>query len=144
MQEIVSTGAVVISPNRTKIYLIYKTPRDEWALPKGQVEREEDLTTTALREVREETGLTEIELLSDKPLYKSKYSFEYEGEKINKTVIFYPVIALELKQVITPQMENEELSGKWVLPEDAIEKIESGNARSVSPAVKKMQKFMKV
>ena len=58
MVEATSCGGVVIF--RGKILLLYKNYKNKyegWVLPKGTVEEGEDHTETALREVREETGV---------------------------------------------------------------------------------------
>ena len=59
MIEATSCGGVVIF--RGKILVLYKSYRNRyegWVLPKGTVEEGEEYDQTALREVREETGLT--------------------------------------------------------------------------------------
>ena len=58
MIEATSCGGVVIF--RGKILLLYKNYRNKyegWVLPKGTVEEGEQHNETALREVKEETGL---------------------------------------------------------------------------------------
>ena len=59
MIEATSCGGVVIF--RGKILLLYKNYKNKyegWVLPKGTVEPGEEYKQTALREVKEETGLT--------------------------------------------------------------------------------------
>ena len=59
MIEATSCGGVVIF--RGKILVLYKNYRNKyegWVLPKGTVEAGEEFKETALREVKEETGLT--------------------------------------------------------------------------------------
>ena len=49
-----SAGGVVVKDN--KILLLRKYFGD-WVLPKGKIEKEETTSITAVREVREETGV---------------------------------------------------------------------------------------
>ena len=59
MSEAISCGGVVIF--RGKILVLYKNYKNKyegWVLPKGTVEKGEEFKQTALREVKEETGLT--------------------------------------------------------------------------------------
>ena len=59
MIEATSCGGVVIF--RGKILLLYKNYKNKyegWVLPKGTVEPGEEYKDTAIREVKEETGLT--------------------------------------------------------------------------------------
>lgn len=57
-----------------------------WTLPKGTPNPGETLEQTALREVREETGLT-VRILS--PLDAIKYTFVQRGTRIHKTVHYF-------------------------------------------------------
>ena len=59
MIEATSCGGVVIF--RGKILVLYKNYKNKyegWVLPKGTVEPGEEFKETALREVKEETGVT--------------------------------------------------------------------------------------
>ena len=59
-----------------------------WSLPKGTPDTGESLEETALREVREETGL---EVAIEEPLGNTNYWFTIPKERVNcdKTVHFY-------------------------------------------------------
>jgi len=61
-------------------------PAGLWALPKGRLEPGEGAEATALREVREETGLEGVSLGK---LGESRYVYTWEGERIFKVVSFF-------------------------------------------------------
>ena len=87
MEKAVSCGGVVIF--RGKILLLYKNYRNRyegWVLPKGTVEKGENYEQTALREVREETGVKAriIEYVG-----KSEYSFSIPRDTVNKEVHWF-------------------------------------------------------
>ncbi|MCM1090469.1 MAG: NUDIX hydrolase [Muribaculum sp.] len=87
MIETVSCGGVVIF--RGKILLLYKNYRNKyegWVLPKGTVEQGEEYTETALREVREESG---VEASIVKYVGKSEYSFTVPEDTVEKEVHWY-------------------------------------------------------
>ena len=73
MIKATSCGGVVIF--RGKILLLFKNYKNRyegWVLPKGTVEEGEEYKETALREVREETGVSASII---KYIGKSQYSF---------------------------------------------------------------------
>ncbi|MCR5703322.1 MAG: NUDIX hydrolase [Eubacterium sp.] len=87
MEKAVSCGGVVIF--RGKILLLYKNCRNRyegWVLPKGTMEAGESQEQTALREVREETGVRAkiIEYVG-----KSEYSFNIPRNVVEKEVHWY-------------------------------------------------------
>ena len=57
-----SCGAIVLSPDNTnrKVLLIKHENGGHWAFPKGHVEEGETEVETALREIKEETGLSTL------------------------------------------------------------------------------------
>lgn len=87
MIEAVSCGGVVIF--RGKILLLYKNYRNRyegWVLPKGTVEPGEEHPETALREVREESGVNASIV---KYIGKSEYSFAVPEDIVEKNVHWY-------------------------------------------------------
>ncbi|MBQ2679356.1 MAG: NUDIX hydrolase [Firmicutes bacterium] len=87
MVEAVSCGGVVIF--RGKILLLYKNQNGKymgWVLPKGTVEMGESHEETALREVKEETGV-KGEII--KYIGKTQYVFRNGNDVISKTVHWY-------------------------------------------------------
>lgn len=87
MLEATSCGGVVIF--RGKILLLYKNYKNRyegWVLPKGTVEAEESHEETALREVKEETGV-DAEIVEY--VGKSEYTFHAQTELVDKRVHWY-------------------------------------------------------
>ena len=87
----VSCGGVVIF--RGKVLLLYKNQHGKhmgWVLPKGTLEPDETYKAAALREVKEESGVTAKAL---KYLGKTQYSFYStvgsDRHKVSKTVHWY-------------------------------------------------------
>lgn len=87
MAEAISCGGVVIF--RGKILILYKNFRcryEGWVLPKGTVEQGEQFEETALREVREETGVNASII---KYIGKSEYTFRVLQGTVDKEVHWY-------------------------------------------------------
>ena len=85
-----------------------------WSLPKGTPEEGETREETALREVREESGL-EVRILSS--FDAISYSFVRTGERIEKTVHYYIMEAIggSFEQY---DKEFDEL--RWVRMDEAV------------------------
>ena len=91
MIEATSCGGVVIF--RGKVLLLYKNYKNKyegWVLPKGTVEQGEEYKETALREVKEETGVT-AQII--KYVNKSNYTFNTATDVVNKDVHWYLMMA---------------------------------------------------
>ena len=92
MIEATSCGGVVIF--RGKILLLYKNYRNKyegWVLPKGTVEEGEEHNETALREVREETGVR-AQIIKYIP-GRATITFNYLEDAVNKDVHWYLMMA---------------------------------------------------
>lgn len=59
-----TASAWVVSPDRTQILMAYHNLYDSWAWLGGHADGETDLLSVALREVREESGLTRLHAVS--------------------------------------------------------------------------------
>ena len=91
MIEATSCGGVVIF--RGKILVLYKNYKNKyegWVLPKGTVEPGEEFKETALREVKEETGVTASII---KYIGKSQYTFNTPQDMVEKDVHWYLMMA---------------------------------------------------
>jgi 8-oxo-dGTP pyrophosphatase MutT (NUDIX family) len=86
-----SAGGIVVRYQDTiPQFVVGRRRRDKdgqtWTLPKGTPIPGESLEETALREVREETGLT-VRIVS--PLDSINYTFVQRGTRIHKTVHYF-------------------------------------------------------
>ncbi|MEO7124823.1 MAG: NUDIX hydrolase [Nakamurella sp.] len=83
-----SAGGLVVrvEGGQAQVALIGRARRGgklRWSMPKGHVEQGETLEQTAVREVREETGIVGIVVA---PLGSLSYTFTADGKQIRKRV----------------------------------------------------------
>ena len=120
-------GVVVRTIDGAPHILLIKDPYGKWGLPKGHIEGDEKPPATALREVREETGLEDLTLGPD--LGTIRWSFRQKGVRVRKSCQFY----LMSSAVGDPEPEREEgISDCRFLPmPEAVRGITYDNAREV-------------
>ena len=124
----VSAGGVVL---RKEGMVLLARRNEDWQFPKGQVEKGERIEETAVREVREETG---IEARIVKPLGRINYWYYREGRRIYKTVHFF---LMEAVRENMEQRDNEMDEVHWFNLEDAIRKISYRNERDILERAKR-------
>jgi 8-oxo-dGTP diphosphatase len=121
MPRELSAGAVVVRRMRGRWWLAAIRPQGKpdgvWALPKGLIDPGEDARATALREVREETG---VEPGDAQRLGDVKYVYSRGGERIFKVVIFYLSRARGGRiDDLEPAMRVEVAEARWLPLDDA-------------------------
>ena len=67
-------SAWVVSPDRSQVLMAYHKLYDSWAWLGGHADGDRDLLAVALREVREESGLTDVRPVSEQ-IYSLEKSF---------------------------------------------------------------------
>jgi 8-oxo-dGTP pyrophosphatase MutT (NUDIX family) len=90
-------------------YLIIKSLNGDIGFPKGHMEENESETQTALREVKEEVGLTVA--LSTKFRSEDAHTFIRNGEERLKHIVYF----LGEYSAQTPNAQQTELSGVYLM-----------------------------
>jgi bis(5'-nucleosidyl)-tetraphosphatase len=88
MKKESSAGAVIFfQKGKKREYLLLNYLGGHWGFPKGHIEFGENPIKTAIREIKEETGL-DVKII---PGFERKitYSFRHKGEFVIKDVVFY-------------------------------------------------------
>ena len=127
MIEATSCGGVVIF--RGKVLLLckaYKNKYEGWVLPKGTVEKGEEHNQTALREVKEETGVSASII---KYVGKSNYTFNTAFDVVNKDVHWYLMMADSYYS--KPQREEYFVDSSFFKYNEAYHNLKSPNEKDI-------------
>lgn len=108
-------------------FLLIRDPYQNWGLPKGHLERGETPEQTALREVREETGIPDLEL--KEPLDTIDWFFREGPDLIHKYCHFFLMETATVETV--PQLEEGITECLWLPLPDALDTLTYDNARTV-------------
>lgn len=108
--KIVAGGGVVVNEKK-EVLMIYR--RGYWDLPKGKLDDGETIEQCALREVMEETGLSDVQL--KKLICKTHHDYfdKWIGKEVIKETWWYAMQATS-NQLLTPQSEEDIEIIKWV------------------------------
>ena len=105
---IVEAAGGVVKRSDGKLLAIFR--RGKWDLPKGKVEKGEFYKQTALREVQEECGLTQLEM--GKRLFDTYHTYSENGKNILKRTIWYEM-KLTGNEDPVPQTEEDITEVRW-------------------------------
>ena len=120
-EEQIAAGGVVIREDSGVLrVLLIEDSYGHWTWPKGHAEHGDPPAETAAREIAEETGQKELEILEE--LGKQEYDFTWGEKSIHKKVHIFLVRALGTDR-LTPQT-SEILRAEWFSPEAAAATIE--------------------
>ena len=116
--------------------LLVKDSYGRWTWPKGKLEKGETPEQAALREIREETGLGNTEIICR--LGETKYFYRLKGKLIFKTVY---VFLLRCTGNESLKIQREEIQdAAWLPVKQALQKLEyRGAAAFLRKAVKKFR-----
>jgi 8-oxo-dGTP pyrophosphatase MutT (NUDIX family) len=129
-----SAGGVVVRTLGGRPHVAAIRPQGKrpgtWVLPKGTIDPGESPAETALREVREETGLDGrlVEKLGD-----VKYVYTWDGERIFKVVSFFLIRAGRGRiGQIEEAMRVEVAEARWLPLEEAPKLLAYGGEREMA------------
>ena len=133
----VSAGGVIVrrAQGRCEVCLILRDRHGRaWGLPKGHVEAGEDPAATAMREVREETGLMG-EILH--PLDTIAYQFREpeRGHRVAKTVHFFLMCSTGGR---LDDHDAETVEARWLPLDEAVATVTYENERRVLEQAKQL------
>ena len=125
--KVISSGGVVYRvDNGIPLFLILTSnKRGVWCLPKGLIEENEDEVTTAMREVREETGVSRVKLRGK--VGQIKYQFGFRAKTFDKTVHFF---LFETDQA-DAKVGTEHDAMEWVPYEKALKTLSYPNEKDM-------------
>lgn len=127
MIEETSAGIVLFRKEDSKnLFLLLHYPSGHWDFVKGKMEKGESTHETAIRETKEETGITDINFLDNFEEW-IEYNFQYQKELVHKKVVFF-LAETKTKQV---NISHEHLDYTWTDYNTAMEKTTFDNAKTV-------------
>ncbi len=127
MIEETSAGIILFRKEDSKIlFLLLHYPSGHWDFVKGKMEEGESTHETAIREAKEETGITDITFLENFEEW-IKYDFQYNGELVHKKVVFF-LAETKTKEVM---ISHEHLNYTWMDYSTSMEKTTFDNAKTV-------------
>ena len=116
-----AAGGVVLDPTKEQVLLLIRPSRDEVRLPKGHTESDESVRATALREVSEESGYDDLEILSD--LGEQLVVFPLKGEIVKRTEHYFLMRARSLHQSARPKPDASQFITLWASWQEADEHL---------------------
>lgn len=120
-------------------YLILQHERGHWDFVKGNLEKNEKIRDTMIRETIEETGIQDLKFYDD---FEKKISYFYRrsGKTVYKEVVF----GLAETQTEQVKISYEHVAYRWVNYKEALKTLSFENSRkTIKKAHKRIMKKQK-
>ena len=127
MIEETSAGIVLFRKEGVKkLFLLLHYASGHWDFVKGKMEQGESTHQTAIRETKEETGITDIVFIENFEEWID-YKFKYQGELVQKKVVFF-LAETKTKEI---KISHEHSGYTWMDYNSSMEKTTFDNAKKV-------------
>ena len=134
MIEETSAGIVLFRKEESKIlFLLLHYPSGHWDFVKGKMEQGESTHQTAVRETKEETGITDITFIENFEEW-IEYNFKFKGELVQKKVVFF----LAETKTEDIKISHEHSGYTWMDYNSSMEKTTFDNAKTVLTKAQKL------
>ena len=134
MIEETSAGIVLFRKEKSKkLFLLLHYPSGHWDFVKGKMEKGESTHQTAIREAKEETGITDITFIENFEEW-IEYNFKHQGELVQKKVVFF-LAETKTKEI---KISHEHSGYIWMDYNSSMEKTTFDNAKTVLTKAQKL------
>ena len=123
MEKEISAGAIIFIKSRKIKYLLLQYGLGHWGFVKGNIEKNEDMKQTIIREAEEETGITDLEFI-DGFKERESYVYKLKGKLISKEVIY--LLAKTNTEKVKLSFEHQDY--KWLAFDEALKYLKFKNA----------------
>ena len=113
-----AAGGVVA--DRGKVLLLQRPSRNEIRLPKGHIDPGESPPETAVREVTEESGYADLEIVAD--LGEQRVEYEYKDAHVSRDEVYFLMRLRSPRQIVRDPHEFQ-FTPVWVSWEEALETV---------------------
>ena len=127
MLEERSAGAIIFDDrNGHQSFLLLHYPSGHWDFPKGSIEKDERPIDTVKREVKEETGIADIEIIEG---FKRRIEYHYRRDHmpVHKEVVW--LLARTKTRNIVLSFEHEGYA--WLSFKEALTRVTYKNSKNV-------------
>lgn len=123
----------IVKNNDNSVLFIYRLGK--WDLPKGKIEPNETIESTAIREVEEETGLKKLSLQKFVNTTYHIYRDKTNDAPILKTTFWY-LMKYNDNEVLIPQIEEGITKAEWIPKNEIISKVLPNTFRNIELILK--------
>jgi 8-oxo-dGTP pyrophosphatase MutT (NUDIX family) len=119
-----SAGAVIYREAEHSRFFLLLQNAGRWGFPKGGVEKGESEMQTVMREVKEETGLTDLRLV---PGFRKviEYFYRRDGKNIHKQVVY--LLGVTDQEKVKISFEHQGFG--WFPYQEALERASYDNSK---------------
>ena len=136
IKEISAGGMIYRQAEDGYYFVLILDAYDKWTFPKGHVEEGDELEDTALRELKEETGLKKLKVLD--PIGETEVKVHKPGEKPFRKLIKYFLVEAKDEKLTIPKV-TELKDVKWYPLNEAFDRLDYENAKEIfNNGLKKM------
>lgn len=113
-RKIIAAGGLILNEKK-ELLMIFR--RNKWDLPKGKLDEGESIKHCAIREVQEETGLTNISLEGLIGITYHDYFDTWSQQDVTKETHWFNM-KVSGSQKLVPQLEEDITEIKWIQLDD--------------------------
>jgi 8-oxo-dGTP pyrophosphatase MutT (NUDIX family) len=107
--KIIKAAGGLVKNENNEMLFIYRL--DKWDLPKGKVEKGEEIEVAAIREIEEECGITDLTIL--KQLQDTYHIYRFKDKLILKQTYWFELTS-NFKGALVPQLEEDITKVEWL------------------------------